>query len=101
MAEGTFSAPFLFRAGSAGDRYDSLRGPFNAEKKPLLVDALGPCDTPITGSQRVKVTSTTERAWLVAYLPAEAVSFEVADDRLRALLARAPVARLLRNGSTP
>jgi len=59
-----------------------LRGPFNAEAKPLLVDEIGPIDTPITGSERVKVQFDTEKAWLVAYLPKDVVS---ADDAWLAL----------------
>jgi DNA/RNA-binding domain of Phe-tRNA-synthetase-like protein len=72
-----------------------LRGPFDLESKPLLVDAQGPCDVPITGNQRVKVTAKTKRAWLVAYLPAGVVEPEAAESQLRALLDVAPVARLL------
>jgi len=59
-----------------------LRGPFNAEAKPLLVDEIGPIDTPITGSERVKVQSDTEKAWLVAYLPKDVV---LVDDAWSAL----------------
>jgi DNA/RNA-binding domain of Phe-tRNA-synthetase-like protein len=94
MAEGTFEPPYVMRAGQPGESYESLRGPFNLEGKPLLVDALGPCDAPITGSQRVKVTADTERATLVAYLPAEVLSWEMALERLRGLLAAAPVAQI-------
>ena len=57
MSEGTFAPPFVLRSGRAGESYESLRGPFNLERKPLLCDRAGPCDAPITGSQRVKVTS--------------------------------------------
>ncbi len=94
MAEGTFEPPFVMRAGQAGESYESLRGPFNLEGKPLLVDARGPCDAPITGSERVKVTAETERATLVAYLPREVLSWERALERLEGLLEEAPVARL-------
>jgi DNA/RNA-binding domain of Phe-tRNA-synthetase-like protein len=99
MSEGTFTPPFVFRAGAGGESYESLRGPFNLERKPLLLDALGPCDAPITGSQRVKVRADTERVWLVAYLPALIVPVEDAVRELRALLEMAPVASLLRIGS--
>ena len=95
MAEGTFEAPYVLRAGQPGESYESLRGPFNLEGKPLLVDALGPCDAPITGSQRVKVAAGTLRATLVAYLPAEVLSWELALQSLEGLLAAAPAARLL------
>jgi DNA/RNA-binding domain of Phe-tRNA-synthetase-like protein len=94
MAEGTFEPPFVMRSGQAGESYESLRGPFNLEGKPLLVDALGPCDAPITGSQRVKVAADTERATLVAYLPREVLSWERALERLEGLLEEAPVARI-------
>jgi DNA/RNA-binding domain of Phe-tRNA-synthetase-like protein len=101
MAEGTFSPPFVFRAGVSGEGYESLRGPFNADRKPLLLDALGPCDTPITGSQRVKVAAETQRVWLVVYLPGEVVAPEIAEARLRELLGDAPVADLLQLGCAP
>jgi DNA/RNA-binding domain of Phe-tRNA-synthetase-like protein len=78
MSEGTFHPPFLFRAGRPGEGYESLRGPFRLEGKPLLCDAHGPLDCPITGNDKVKVTATTRGAWLVVYLPAEAVSPETA-----------------------
>jgi DNA/RNA-binding domain of Phe-tRNA-synthetase-like protein len=63
----------VVRAGWEGESYESLRGPFNLEGRPLLVDPRGPCDTPITGNVRVKVEEGTRRAWLVAYLPTEAL----------------------------
>jgi len=100
MAEETLSPPFVFRVGQAGERYESLRGPFRLGGKPLLVDAQGPCDAPITGSQRVKVTSDTKRAWLVAYLPADVVGPEAAERKLGELLTAAPVARLLLTAAT-
>lgn len=93
MDEDSLNPPFLFRAGRAGESYESLRGPFNLAGKPLLLDASGPCDAPITGSQRVKVTDETRRAWLVAYLPACVVETDAAERRLSELLAAAPVAR--------
>ena len=94
MAEETLSPPFTFRSGKAGESYESLRGPFNLEEKPLLADARGPCDAPITGGQRVKVTPETRRAWLVAYLPSGIVEPEVVEQRLMELLRAAPVARV-------
>jgi DNA/RNA-binding domain of Phe-tRNA-synthetase-like protein len=100
MAEETLSPPFLFRAGQAGEGYESLRGPFNLEGKPLLLDSAGPCDAPITGSQRVKVTPATRRAWLVAYLPAGVVTPETAGRTLTELLQAAPVAKLLLAGAS-
>jgi DNA/RNA-binding domain of Phe-tRNA-synthetase-like protein len=100
MGEEALSPPFLFRAGKAGESYESLRGPFNLEGKPLLLDAQGPCDAPITGSQRVKVTPETQRAWLVAYLPAGVVPPETAERVLTELLQAAPVAKLLLTGAS-
>ena len=78
MAEGSLGSSLVFRIGDVGESYESLRGPFNCEAKPLLVDELGPVDAPITGSERVKVRSDTERCWLVAYLPQNVVSPEEA-----------------------
>jgi DNA/RNA-binding domain of Phe-tRNA-synthetase-like protein len=95
MAEETVTPPFVFRTGQPGESYHSLRGPLALEGKPLLVDAQGPCDTPISGNQRVKVTPETQRAWLVAYLPAGVVEPERVETLLRELLQKAPVARVL------
>jgi len=92
MAEGMVEPPYVFRAGRPGENYESLRGPFNLEGKPLLVDGRGPCDAPITGNARVKVTPETKQAWLVAYLPADVVTPEAADAALADLVASAPVA---------
>ncbi len=92
MALESLEPPFVFRAGREGESYESLRGPFNLAGKPLLLDALGPCDAPITGGQRVKVTEETNRAWLVAYLPAGVEEPETAENMLCELLAGAPVA---------
>lgn len=90
MAEGTFEPPFVLRAGREGESYESLKGPFNLSGKPLLVDARGPCDAPITGSRRVMVRPDTGRALLVAYLPAGVATVEEADGALDELLAAAP-----------
>jgi DNA/RNA-binding domain of Phe-tRNA-synthetase-like protein len=92
--------PFVLRAGRAGEAYASLRGPFNLEGKPLLLDAEGPCDAPITGGERVKVLRETTRAWLVAYLPAGVVTAGCGEAALRAYLAAAPVATLHACGSS-
>jgi DNA/RNA-binding domain of Phe-tRNA-synthetase-like protein len=94
VAEGSFSPPVTLRAGLPGESYESLRGPFNLEGKPLLADSQGPFGTPITDSQRVKVTDGTCRAWLVAYLPAGVVTPEAVRQELEALLAEAPVAKI-------
>ena len=93
MREGTFTPPLVFRAGREGESYESLRGPFNPAGKPLLTDALGALDAPITGNERVKIVPETEIAWLVAYLPEQAVTAESARDALLQLLEAAPVAR--------
>ena len=87
MAEGTIAPPLVLRAGRAGETFDSLRGPFPLEGKPLLADTLGPFGTPITDSQRVKVQPDTESAWLVAYLPQDIVAQEATLARLAELAA--------------
>jgi DNA/RNA-binding domain of Phe-tRNA-synthetase-like protein len=92
MREGAFTAPLVLRSGREGENYESLRGPFNLAGKPLLADALGPLDTPITGNERVKITPETEVSWLVAYLPDQAVRPESARDALVYLLQAAPLA---------
>jgi DNA/RNA-binding domain of Phe-tRNA-synthetase-like protein len=92
MAEETVEPPFDLRAGRPGEAYESLRGPFRLEGRPLLVDARGPCDTPITGSQRVKIGPDSRRVWLVAYLPREVIAPEEAASELAQLLAAVPVA---------
>lgn len=76
MKEGSLGSSLVFRPGNEGESYESLRGPFNSQAKPLLVDEIGPIDTPITGSERVKVQADTERCWLVAYLPRDVVSVD-------------------------
>ena len=86
--------PFVFRAGKEGEEMLSLRGPFDCAKKPVLLDAAGPADVPITGADRVRVTDATRRAWLLVYLPAGVVTGAEAGETLRRLAARAPVARL-------
>jgi DNA/RNA-binding domain of Phe-tRNA-synthetase-like protein len=93
MRDGSFTPPLVLRAGREGEGYESLRGPFNLQGKPLLADTLGPLDAPITGNERVKIIPETEAAWLVAYLPAAAVTAEAARDTLLKLLAAAPAAR--------
>ncbi len=96
MAEGTFGSPLTLRSGLPGEAYESLRGPFKLEKRPLLADAGGPVDAPITGSQRVKVTPESRRAWLAAYLPAGVVSLEQARETLDEFLRQAVVASACR-----
>jgi DNA/RNA-binding domain of Phe-tRNA-synthetase-like protein len=91
MRNGSFSPPLLWRAGLPGESYQSLRGPFNLEGKPLLLDADGPIDAPISGSEKVKVTPETREAWLVAYLPEEAVAAGSAREALERLILAAPV----------
>jgi DNA/RNA-binding domain of Phe-tRNA-synthetase-like protein len=76
--EGSLGTSLVFRVGQAGESYESLRGPFNCESRPLLVDEVGPVDAPITGSERVKVQAETSSAWLVAYLPTDVISADEA-----------------------
>lgn len=94
MADDTITPPFVLRAGRPGESYESLRGPFTLDARPLLADREGPCDAPITGNQRVMVKLETQSAWLVAYLPAGVVPFEQVRETLAGLLAQAPVARV-------
>ena len=94
-AEGTFTTPATLRAGRPGETFESLRGPFNLEGKPLLADAAGPFSTPITDSQRVKVGEGTERVWMIVYLPQGAVEPAAVHAKLTELLAEAPVARVV------
>lgn len=93
MREGSFTPPLVLRSGREEDSYESLRGPFSPVGKPLLADAVGPLDTPITGNVRVKITAESEIAWLVVYLPEQEVSAELARDTLLKMLRTAPVAR--------
>ena len=99
MREGSFGSHLVFRAGVAGENYESLRGPFNLESKPLLVDEIGPLDAPITGSQRVMVEPSTAAAWLVAYLPQGVVTTDTAWNALEAMAREAGVAA--ERGSIP
>jgi DNA/RNA-binding domain of Phe-tRNA-synthetase-like protein len=101
MSEGTFDPPFVFRAGRQGECYVSLRGPFNLDGKPLLCDANGPLDCPITGNEKVKATAATRRAWLVAYLPSAEMTCEEARDVLERQAAAARVVRILKTAASP
>jgi DNA/RNA-binding domain of Phe-tRNA-synthetase-like protein len=93
-AEGSFTPPVTLRAGRSGESYESLRGPFNLEGKPLLEDAAGPFGTPISDSQRTRVEAGTRRAWFVAYLPAAVLPPAEALGTLQALLPGLPMAAL-------
>ena len=94
----TIDPPLVWRAGRPGETMASLKGPFNLEGKPLLLDRQGPVDVPITGSERVKVTQATSRVWLVAYLPAGVLDAARAQDVLDALVVAAPVAAVRGTG---
>jgi len=100
MTDGTFEPPLVFRAGREDESFQSLRGPFRLGGKPLLCDAQGPLDCPITGNERVKVTPATRRAWLVAYLPADAVEPAAARDALEAIVRTAPVVRIVQTAGS-
>ncbi|MEE4272061.1 MAG: phenylalanine--tRNA ligase beta subunit-related protein [Thermoanaerobaculales bacterium] len=78
MVDGSFRAPLVWRSGVEGETYESLRGPFNLENKPVLFDPDGPLDTPITGNVRVKVEPDTAASWLVAYMPASELDHDTA-----------------------
>lgn len=93
--------PFVFRAGRPGEEMLSLRGPFDCAGKPLLVDALGPADVPITGADRVRVTEATRHAWVVVYRTAGVTSAETASATVRLLAGRTGVARVVATGANP
>jgi DNA/RNA-binding domain of Phe-tRNA-synthetase-like protein len=61
--------PLTFRKGEQGEKMLSMRGSFNLENKPLIEDSKGPFGTPITDSERVKITNDSKNAWLVIYFP--------------------------------
>lgn len=100
MDERHVEPPYVLRAGRADESYESFKGPFRLEGRPLLVDARGPCDAPVTGSERVKVGAETGRAWLVAYLPAAVLTADEAAARLQGLLELAPVAKAVTVGAS-
>jgi DNA/RNA-binding domain of Phe-tRNA-synthetase-like protein len=85
MVDGSFGGKLTWRSGMAGESYQSLRGPFSLEGKPVLFDEEGPLDTPITGNVRVKVEPDTRAAWLVAYMPASKLDHETAGASLERL----------------
>ena len=78
MVDGSFGTSLVWRSGREGEAYESLRGPFNLDNKPVLFDGEGPLDTPITGNTRVMVHPETRSAWLVAYLPAAELEIDQA-----------------------
>ena len=99
MANATVTPPIVWRQGRPGESYMLLRGkPLDLDRKPVLADAEGPFDVPVTGSQRVKVTPETRRAQLVSYLPAGVVDPAAATDALVRLVAAAPVAEIVWTG---
>ena len=97
----TVTPPLVLRAGRPGESMLSMRGDFDLAGKPLLADEQGPFGTPITDSERVKVTAATASVWLVAYLPVGVVAPDDAAACLRRLVTRAPVARLGATAHTP
>jgi DNA/RNA-binding domain of Phe-tRNA-synthetase-like protein len=91
MVDGSFGSSLVWRSGVEGESYESLRGPFKLEGKPVLFDEEGPLDTPITGNKRVMVHPETESAWLVAYMPAAELELERAWEVLGGLCAKVGV----------
>jgi DNA/RNA-binding domain of Phe-tRNA-synthetase-like protein len=81
------SGALVLRRGQIGETMPSMRGTFNLEGKPVLADAEGPFGTPITDSERVKVTGAAGTFWLVAYLPKAVVTAAYAHERLTAITA--------------
>ncbi|MEW5877066.1 MAG: phenylalanine--tRNA ligase beta subunit-related protein [Acidobacteriota bacterium] len=100
MAAGTMRGKVTLRAGKPGETMLSLRGPVGLEGKPLLADEEGPFGTPITDSQRVKLTPETQEAWLVVYLPMGVVEENCVRSALDFLLNQAPVARVVASAFT-
>lgn len=92
MRDGSFGTALVYRAGRAKESYQSLRGPFNLEAKPVLYDEQGPLDAPITGNERVKVLPESRSAWLVAYLPGGEVSADAVWRSLHRFASQAGVA---------
>ena len=101
MALGSATPPFVLRAGRDGESMLSMRGRYELHGKPLLADGEGPFGTPISDSERVKVSEGTTRAWLVAYLPAGVVEAACAREALDRLLEDAPVAHVLATTVSP
>lgn len=91
-------APLVLRAGRAGERMQSMRGDFDLEGKPLLADAQGPFGTPITDSERVKVTSGSSDVLLVAYLPETCNVLDDVRATLRRLIDRSGLVTLVALG---
>lgn len=100
MRRDSFSPPLIWRSGLPGESYESLKGPLNLEGKPLLADADGPLDTPITGSRKVMVRPESDAAWFVAYLPEGVVSPAQAEQQLQELLSKTPGIRVLCTAAT-
>jgi DNA/RNA-binding domain of Phe-tRNA-synthetase-like protein len=91
---GKLSGPLTLRKGQPGETMESMRGPFNLEGKPTLVDSEGPFGTPITDSERVKVRKREGTFWLLAYLPKDVVTPEKAKQKLEEIVTRVGCAEL-------
>ena len=63
--------PLLLRGGGTDDRFESFRGDFTGDGKPLLLDADGPIGTPVVDAERVKVRPDTQEVLFWAYVPTE------------------------------
>jgi DNA/RNA-binding domain of Phe-tRNA-synthetase-like protein len=81
----SLSGPLTLRKGQPGEMMASMKGPFNLDGKPVLVDDEGPFGTPVTDSERVKVKGKSGTFWLVAYLPKRVVEREAAASALKTL----------------
>ncbi len=101
VAGDILAPPVELRAGTPGEEFASLRGPFNLAGKPLLADAGGPLGTPITDGERGQIRAATRHAWLIAYLPAALIPPEAALTCLQTLLAAAPVATVELAAASP
>lgn len=80
------SGELVLRRGQPGEIMESMKGPFNLDRKPVLVDDAGPFGTPITDSERVKVTSKSGTCWLVAYIPGGVLSRSDAASKLHEIV---------------
>jgi DNA/RNA-binding domain of Phe-tRNA-synthetase-like protein len=91
---GKLAGTLTLRKGQPGETMESMRGLFNLEGKPTLVDSDGPFGTPITDSERVKVRKREGTFWLVAYLPKDVVKPEKAMQKLEEIVTRVGCAEL-------
>ncbi len=72
----------VLRRGQPGEGYDAIgKGWYSVEDRLTVSDAVGPCGSPTSDSQRTMITRQTTRALMVIYAPA-AFSRETLTDHL-------------------